>query len=145
MLTIFAGMALLFCTGLGGVAFFQFRESAQPDRSTPDVVVFQYVRALLNDRNDIRAKELTCDGGLGSAQILAFRDEIDARQRELNVEISTTATNPVVNIQGTEATVSVELRRSALIDGGSQILTDAWQFTLADRNGWHVCGAAPVG
>jgi hypothetical protein len=145
ILVVIAGATALLCVGVVGVALLLFRETTEPDRSTPDVVVFQYVRALLNDRNEVRARELTCDGNLGPAQILAFRDEIDTRQRELDVEISTTALNPVVDIQGKNATVLAELRRSALIDGRSQILTDSWQFTLEDRNGWHVCGAVPGG
>jgi hypothetical protein len=145
VLTVTAGVLMLLCLGAGGVGLLAFRESSEPDRSTPDVVVVQYVRALLVDRNDVRARELTCDGSLGSPQILTFRDEVDRRQRELNTEIVTTASNAVSDVRGRNATVSVDLQRSAVLNGQNQTLRDAWLFTLEDRNGWRVCGATPGG
>jgi hypothetical protein len=136
-------MVALFCLGGVGIALIVFRQTTEPDRSTPDVVVFQYVRALLVDRNEIRARELTCDGSLGTAEILGLRDEIDARQKELGVEIATTVVNVVNDIHGSDAHVSVDLRRSAMVDGRSQVLNDPWRFVLLDTKGWRVCGSAP--
>lgn len=136
-------MVALFCLGGVGIGLLVFRQTTEPDRSTPDVVVFQYVRALLVDHNEIRARELTCDGSVGTDDILALRDEIDTRQKELGVPISTTVVDVVNDIQGSNANVSVDLQRSAVVDGRSQIINDPWQFVLQDKNGWRVCGSVP--
>ena len=53
-----------------------YNRATTPDRSAPDVVVDNYLRAFLVDRNDARADLFTCEGEADLAGVRGLRDEI---------------------------------------------------------------------
>ncbi|GFJ80164.1 hypothetical protein Phou_043440 [Phytohabitans houttuyneae] len=79
-----AGAAV--CGG-AGVAFVAYRDATEPDRSSPDVAVSNYLRALLLERNDVRVDLYSCrdDGSL--APMRAFRAQIEEQEKQYSITI----------------------------------------------------------
>jgi hypothetical protein len=143
VLTILAGMALLFCTGLIGVAFLAYQKAAAPDRSSPEVAANNYLIALLNDRNPTRARLFSCADQSRLANLQQFERDIENRERELDAAISVKIENLLVQrTDDTSATGSVDLRRVVTTDGTRQSLVDHWRLELVDEDGWRVCGGS---
>ncbi|WBB78855.1 hypothetical protein O7606_22040 [Micromonospora sp. WMMD882] len=134
-------LAVLLLSGAVTVFVLYDRASA-PDRTSPDVVVVKYLQNFLVDRNDARADLLTCDGVEGLAAIEQFRKDLIDRERALNVSVSINIEGLLV-LEATESTavVTAVIRRSALIDGVQQSLTDRWRFDLQELDGWRICTA----
>ncbi|MGY3517500.1 hypothetical protein ACVMYR_14440 [Micromonospora sp. PTRAS2] len=137
-----AGVLGLLLVGGGITAFVLYDRATRPDRSAPDVVVVNYLQALLVKREQSRAVLFSCGDRL--PEIEAFRDQMMAKERELGVSISVNIENVRVERSGSSsATVHAVIRRSAQVDGVQQSLTDDWRFDLSDREGWRVCAAQP--
>ncbi|MGC4852689.1 hypothetical protein ACLQ24_04675 [Micromonospora sp. DT4] len=145
VLTVVGGVLALLL--LGGVAtgFVLYNRAAAPDRSTPDVVVDNYLRAFLVDRNDARANLYTCEGATQLDSVRSLRSDLVAREQELNVTILVSWGSLDVEGHGKAASVVTTIRRSATVDGTQQSLTDTWQFDVKDQEGWRVCGGVKVG
>lgn len=125
---------------LAGIAWYA-RETA-PDRSAPDVAVDNYLRALLVERDDPRASLWACGDRSELAEIESFRREISAREEQLQLPISVNLEDlRVEQRSGREATLTVAVRRSALIDGSQQSVVDRFQMTAVNDDGWRVCAA----
>ena len=78
VLAVLGGMVALLCLGGLGVGLVLYDQATEPDRSAPDVVVDNYLRALLVDRNDAQAALYACeDSRRWLASLQALRDEID--------------------------------------------------------------------
>ncbi|MET8526935.1 hypothetical protein [Micromonospora sp. NPDC005172] len=131
---------------LGGVAtgFVLYNRAAAPDRSAPDVVVDNYLRAFLVDRNDARANLYTCEGETQLDSVRSLRSDLLAREQELDVTILVSWGSLEVEDHGKAASVVTTVRRSATVDGIQQSLTDTWQFDVKDQEGWRVCGGVKV-
>src|SRR5262245_3403748 len=129
-----------------GAGLVLYDRATRIDRSQPDLVVSNYLRALLLDRDDDRAALHTCADPGGLAEIRAWRDnEIVARERDLNVVMSVSwGVLTVAERTERTATVTTDIRRSANIDGIPQSVLDTWRFQTVDENGWRVCGATRV-
>nr|WP_091610719.1 hypothetical protein [Micromonospora mirobrigensis] len=143
VLTVVAGVLALLLVGGAVTAFVLYDRATAPDRSAPDVVVVNYLQSLLVARDDNRATLFTCAGPLSSMD--EFREEVTSREQELKTTFSINIENVVVSqVDPTNATVGAVIRRSAVIDGVQQSVTDGWRFQVADRGGWKVCSAEPV-
>jgi hypothetical protein len=134
-----AGALALLCTGGAGVAFVAYRDATEPDRSSPDVTVSNYLRALLVERNDVRADLYTCGNDTGLAAIRTYRQDVEALERQHSMRIVVSWGSLVVQkIQG-RTTVTTEISRT--VSDGSESDWANWRFDLADEDGWRVCGA----
>ncbi|MEU0551182.1 hypothetical protein [Micromonospora sp. NPDC005979] len=131
---------------LGGVVtgFVLYNRAAAPDRSAPDVVVDNYLRAFLVDRNDARANLYTCEGPTQLDAVRSLRTDLVAREQQLDVTIMVSWGSLAVEKHGKDASVVTTIRRSATVDGAQQSLTDIWQFEVREQDGWRVCGAVEV-
>lgn len=139
VLLLIAGAIALLCTGGAGVAFVAYRDATEPDRTSPDVTVSNYLRALLVERNDTRAGLYTCssDGSLGA--IRAFRDEVEVREKQYSVRIVVSWGALTVQESPGRTIVSTEISRT--ISDGTEKDLQNWRFDLVDEDGWRVCGA----
>lgn len=140
LVIVLAGGLLL----LGGVGygFILYNQATKPDRSAPDVVVDNYLRSLLVERDNVRAGLYACrDADLGA--IRSLRDEAERRERDFDVTVRITwgALAREEAGQGRE-TVSTNLTISGIAQG--QVRSErreSWRFITIENNGWRVCGA----
>ncbi|WBC18099.1 hypothetical protein O7600_16990 [Micromonospora sp. WMMA1998] len=141
VLMVVAGVLALLCTGGAVVGFVLYDRATAPDRSAPDVVVDNYVRALLVDRSDTRAQEFTCGGRADLDGLRALRDDLVAREQRFDARISV-SWGPLSSRQaGETAVVEVELIISASVDGITQSDRQGWRFETRREDGWGVCSA----
>ncbi|SCG58526.1 Rv0361 family membrane protein [Micromonospora coxensis] len=142
VLSVVAGVLALLCLGGAVIGYVLYDRATTPDRSAPDVVVINYLQAMLVARDDNKANLFTCSGPL--PPINDFRNQMAEREQELNTAFSINIEDVVVtNTSPASATVLVVIRRSATVDGLQQSLTDRWRFEVSDRQeGWRVCSAA---
>lgn len=129
--------------GLGATAtgFILYDEATKPDRSAPDVVVDNYLRAALRDRDDTQARLYACDNTQALTEIQTFREDIEQREEQFATRISVTWGSLAVEPVGrNRATVTV--RTSRTVAGGTESDSQTWRFDVLDADGWRVCGAA---
>ncbi|MFG1950635.1 hypothetical protein [Micromonospora sp. NPDC048830] len=145
--TVVAGVVALLLLGGGIAAFVLYDRATTPDRSAPDVVVDNYLRAFLVDRNDIKANQFTCDDDApGLKEIRLLRDDLVARETRFATTILVTWGRLDVQEQGDSAHVRVDLIISASVEGMSQSDRQPWRFKASRvDNGWKVCDGAPAG
>lgn len=144
MLTVVAGVLTLLCLGGLATGLVLYHRASAPDRSAPDVVVDNYLRAFLVDRNDARADLFTCEGGSQLEAMRSLRTDLLAREQELNVTILVSWGGLVIKGEGNTASVVTVIRRSATVDGIQQSLTDTWQFDVRKEDDWRVCGGLEI-
>ncbi|WP_371687365.1 hypothetical protein [Micromonospora sp. KC723] len=139
-----AAAVALFCLSGAAVGYVLYDRATAPDRSAPDVVVVNYLQAILVFRDDNKASLFTCAGPLPAVD--QFRDQIASRERELDTTFSINIEDVVVTKTGSSsASVIALIRRSATLDGVQQSLTDRWRFELLEqKEGWRVCSGAPA-
>ncbi|MFF0172230.1 hypothetical protein [Micromonospora profundi] len=143
VLIVVGGVLALLGMGAVITGFVWYNRAATPDRSSPDVVVVNYLQAALVSRDFNRAKLFTCDGAVPALD--EFGAQIIQRERELNVSFSINIEGVAASTTGQDASsVVAVIRRSASIDGVQQSLTDIWRFDVQDRDGWRVCDGAKV-
>ncbi|MFG3708419.1 hypothetical protein ACGF7U_27290 [Micromonospora sp. NPDC047670] len=142
VLTVVASVLAALC--LGGVAagFVLYNRAAAPDRSAPDVVVDNYLRAFLVDRNDTRADLYTCQGTGELGQLRALRDDLVAREKRFATTFTISWGSLQVEEQGNSAEVQVNLMISAYVDGISQSDRQPWRFTTRLDDDWRVCAGS---
>ncbi|RQW98884.1 hypothetical protein [Micromonospora inaquosa] len=141
VLTVVAGVLALLCLGGVATAYVWYSRAAAPDRSTPDVVVANYIQSFLADRNDARASEFVCQSGADIDGVRLLREDLVARERRFSTKISTSWENFTVQRQGDSANVEVDLILSAFVDGISQSDRQRWRFETRHEDGWRVCKA----
>ncbi|MEU7754506.1 hypothetical protein [Micromonospora sp. NPDC049171] len=145
VLTVVAGVLALLCLGGLVTGLVLYHRASAPDRSAPDVVVDNYLRAFLVDRNDARANLFTCEGEPQLESLRSLRADLLTREQELNVTILVSWGSLDVKDEGDTAAVATVIRRSATVDGIQQSLTDTWQFDVRKQEDWRVCGGVKVG
>jgi hypothetical protein len=141
-----AGILALLCLGGVGVFISFYDEATKIERSAPDAVVDQFLRAYLVNRDDQEASLFTCKDGLDLTAISALRTELVAREKEFDVTVNVSWST--LTVSGTEAdrrTVTTDL----VIAGsrGGEALSkssEPWSFALADADGWRVCNTAKL-
>jgi hypothetical protein len=139
VLAILGGVLALLCLGGLALAYVVYDEATAPDRSAPDVVVDNFLRAYLVDRDDAQADQYTCGDASGLEGIRALREDIQARERRYSVRIVVSWGSLRVESTPEGRAVTTEVRRS--IADGSERAQDRWRFEVVDRDGWRVCGA----
>lgn len=139
---LIGGALALLCTGGAGVAFVAYRDATEPDRSSPDVAVDNYLRAYLVDRNDTRAQLYVCENAAELGAIDALRRDIEAKEAEHSINIVVSWGSLVMDTNGGQSVVTVEVRRT--ISDGSERIRETYRFDVVDSGGWRVCGAQKV-
>ncbi|HEX2770816.1 MAG TPA: hypothetical protein VHN18_00105 [Micromonosporaceae bacterium] len=139
VLAVLGGVLALLCLGGLAAAYLVYDDATGPDRSAPDVVVDNYLRAYLVDRDDARADQYVCRGAPDLAEVRALRDDIQAREQRYSVRIVVSWGSLRVEPAGEGRAVTTEVRRT--IADGSERAQDRWRFEVVDRDGWRVCSA----
>lgn len=143
-----AGVALTVLVLSGAVTIFILYDRASaPDRSAPDVVVDNYLRAYLVDRNDARANLFTCDNRDGLSALSSLRKEVERREAEFKVIVRVTwgALSRAESPEGQQ--IATTLTIASFSDGSPRSSRrEAWQFVVVDENDeWRICDAGKVG
>ncbi|MGK5743239.1 hypothetical protein [Micromonospora sp. URMC 103] len=142
VLTVVAGVLALLCVGGAITGYVLYDRATTPDRSAPDVVVDNYLRAFLVDRNDVRADQFTCENSADLGAIASLRNEIE--QREINfgvvVRVSWGALTRTPAGNGEEVATTLTISGSA--DGVQRSSRrEDWMFNVIEsEQGWRVCG-----
>ena len=143
VLTVVAGVLALLCVGGGIAGWVLYERAATPDRSAPDVVVDNYLREFLVNRNDTRASLLACEGNTGGlSELRALRDDLRAREQRFGTTFTISWGALEVHDQGDSAEVQTDLIISAAVDGISQSDRQRWRFQTRLGDNWRVCEAA---
>jgi hypothetical protein len=145
VLAVVAGVLALVCAGGAVVGFVLYDRATAPDRSAPDVVVDNYLRALLVDRNDTKAQEFACPDRTDVGDLRALRDDLVAREKRFDTAISVSWGALNAQQSGDVAVVEVDLIISAHVDGISQSDRQGWRFETRRSDGWGVCAAERTG
>lgn len=141
ILAVVLGALGLLCVGGLGVGFFLYRQVSEPDRSTPTVVVRQYLDVVLNERDDQRARLFTCRSDAGLESVRQLRNDIQAKEAQYHVTVRTSPEDFNAQQSGASARVSARLRLSVSANGTFQEQLQTWSFSLRKESGWRVCGA----
>jgi hypothetical protein len=117
----------------GTVGLIIYDRATAIDRSTPTVVVDQFLVASFDDRDPRRVAFFICDQ-LQPDQALA--DTIGGIDMNLSVSWGDFSTD-----QGDGSAVVIAQVRFRLDQGDSSYSAiEQWQFTMVDEDGWRVCG-----
>ncbi|TDB79224.1 hypothetical protein [Micromonospora sp. KC721] len=147
VLSVAAAVMALLCVGGAAIGYVLYDRATAPDRSAPDVVVDNYLREFLVNRNDIRADQLVCEGGTAKerSQLQLLRDDLLVREERFNTTITVSWGALEVRRDGNNAQVETVLIISALVEGITQSDRQRWRFRTQLRDHWRVCEAAPAG
>jgi hypothetical protein len=141
---VITGAVAALCLAGGITGFVLYDRATAPDRSAPDVVVDNYLRAYMMDRNDVRAGLFVCDDNADLSQIELLRNEIRAREEQFGTSMSVSWGRLVWKQSGNKADVRVDLTFAAQLDGMRQTDRQSWEFTTRLENSWRVCSAVRV-
>jgi hypothetical protein len=127
-------IAVAFLAVLGGtIGVVAYDKATAIDRSTPDVVVDQFLQAALVDRDAVRVGLFVCGRWPVADAMNATR--LDART-ELHVNWGITS----LTRTGDQAVADVRVRLS--VPAGNDALfrdVHSWRLTLVNEGGWRVC------
>jgi hypothetical protein len=137
-----AGIMALLCLGGVGVFISFYDEATKIERTAPDAVVDQFLRAYLVNKDDKEAALFTCKNGLDLSEIEAFRTDVQSRESRFSIGIEVVWEGLTVSTSGSRGTVAVDLTRSIADD--SEEVTKPWQFSVVDEDGWRVCSATEI-
>lgn len=138
-LVVLAGVVALLCVGGAGVVLVAYQRAAAPDRSAPDVVVDNYLRAYLVERNDVRASLYSCKDASELSEVQTLRNDIQAREKQYAIKILVSWGSLHVAVSDKSGTVTTQVRRT--VSDGSERVLETWRFDVANQGGWRVCGA----
>ncbi|MGC5050369.1 hypothetical protein ACLQ2S_02765 [Micromonospora sp. DT48] len=144
VLTVIAAVAAALCLAGGVVGYLVYDRATTPDRSTPAVVVDNYLRAYLVDRNDVRASLFRCDGVADFETLRRLRGDLAAREKRFGTTIWVSWEKFQVNQIDDNAEVRVDLTFSAQVDGIRQSDRQSWIFTTQLDADWRICSATAV-
>ena len=137
------GVALLVICVVGSVVgYILYDRATKVDRSTPAVVVLQYVNAIFDERDLAKAESFECDSSNGQLHLRALLNELEDLERKFNVRVTVSVADFKTDIRGSNAAVNADL----LIDvpeedGDPSRARQSWNFELEDMDGWRVCQA----
>jgi hypothetical protein len=146
-LAVAAGVLGILCAGGIGVAVLLYDEETKIERTAPDAVVDNFLRAYLLNRDDNEASLYMCKSGAEFEAIANLRSEMINREKSFDVKVSVSwSTLTVVDVAESRKSVETSLVISGSSDGNPvSRRTESWSFTVVDDDGWRVCGAARVG
>ncbi|MGW5556236.1 hypothetical protein ACWER9_03305 [Micromonospora sp. NPDC003944] len=142
VLTVVAGVLALLCLGGVSTAYVWYNRASTPDRSAPDVVVDNYLRAFLVDRNDTRAGLFTCESLADLQVVRDLRDEIEQREAAFGVTVRISwgalIRTPSADGESVSTTLTISGSAEGVVRSSRR---EDWTFTvIEDDDGWRVCG-----
>jgi len=134
-------VALLIVAGFG-TALLLYHRATAPNRTSPDVSVDNFLRAVLVDQNDDEAKQYMCSNPASLTQLAAFRDMFINNEKKLGGGASfvwgTLPVTPQGNQDSVQADIDVSTSGGRSQPGAS---SHRWLFSVVNESGWRVCGA----
>ncbi|MFC4146718.1 hypothetical protein ACFO0M_10670 [Micromonospora mangrovi] len=145
VLTVVAGVLALVCAGGAVAGYVLYDRATAPDRSAPDVVVDNYLRAFLVDRNDTKANQYTCEGNNDLGAVRDLRAEAQQREANFNVVVRV-SWGPLTRAknQGGESVTTTLTIASAANGQTRSSRREDWQFEVIQKDGWRVCSGRKV-
>ncbi|WP_091649100.1 hypothetical protein [Micromonospora pallida] len=130
-------VALLLCGGGGAAAFFLLRDTGPSEGAAePTTAVQEFLTAVYQDRNAVRASELTCSSSRDQEKIAAKVAEVQKYVAEHEAP-RFRWTEPKVDDQTDErATVSTKL---TVTTTDEKTADQELRFTVIRDTGWWVC------
>jgi hypothetical protein len=120
---------------------FAYNQVTKVDRSDPEVVTDEYLRAALVRKDTAGVDLYTCADKSGLVAIQVLRDDLDEREKDFGV---TFVVSWGAYVRAGD-TLTTDLTLTAMANGQSQgRQTDVWRFTVKMSDGWRVCGAERV-
>ncbi|MFI5840811.1 hypothetical protein ACIA8K_13990 [Catenuloplanes sp. NPDC051500] len=144
VLLVVASVMGVLCSGTVGYGLWWYNQETKPDRSAPDVVVDNYLRALLVENNSIQASQYSCSDPQDLSAIEALRTDILDREERFGADFQITWGSLAESGTGSSRQVSVDIRLSAVVDGFPQSDIQSWRFAVLDQDEWRVCGSQMV-
>ncbi|WP_428963243.1 hypothetical protein [Micromonospora fluostatini] len=140
-------MLALLAVGGAATGYLLYDRATAPDRSAPDVVVDNYLRAFLVERNDTKANVFACERDADLAAVRLLREEMESREANFNVRVAVTWGPLAAAEAGERRSVATTLTVSSSANGESRSSRrEDWQFEVVnDTAGWRVCGGHKVG
>ncbi|MGB2569346.1 hypothetical protein ACPFP2_12965 [Micromonospora citrea] len=142
VLSVVAGVLALLCVSGAAIGYVLYDRATTPDRSAPDVVVDNYLREFLVNRNDTRAALLVCEGRSDLEAVKALRAEAEQREANFNVvvRVSWGPLSSTKSANGEAVTTTLTIAGSSNGQTRSSRRED-WTFDVVDTaDGWRVCG-----
>lgn len=133
------------CLGGVGVGYVLYYRVSEPDRSTPTVVVDQYLQATFDDRDERRAGLFTCGDPQRLSDMQAMLNDIKDLEKDDSIRITVRWEGFEANVTGASATVNADLIVITPAGEVSSRSIRRWQFGLKERSGWRVCEAHRIG
>jgi hypothetical protein len=141
VLLVVASVMGVLCSGTVGYGLWWYNQETKPDRSAPDVVVSNYLRALLVDRDDSQVGLYSCSDTASLVQISDLKHDIEGREDRFKTRFRASWGELKTAGTGSQRQVEVSIRLSTSIDGFPQTDIQTWQFDVKDEGDWRVCGA----
>jgi hypothetical protein len=145
-IVVLVGVLSLLCFGGLGYAFSVYNRATKPNRSSPDVVVDNYLQAVLVDRSAASASKYSCPGAAAQLKpFIQFRDGFVSREAGLGGQVSFSWGPLHLNRDSDGTTVAVEITVDT--SGGSTLAGRSlheWSFTAVEDDEWFVCAASPT-
>jgi hypothetical protein len=120
------------------LGLFAYDKVTKIDRSDPEVVTDEYLRASLVRKDKAGADLYSCEDQAGLTSIVELRQELDRRERDFGVTI-------LVSWGAYARTgdlLTTNLTFAAHKDGIEQSSSSqTWRFTVRNDGGWRVCSA----
>ena len=133
------------CSAGSLTGYLWYDKATTPDRSSPSLVVRQYLRATFEDRDNGRASLFICAKPETLAEVQEVLSDIRTRETRFGVKIVVAWEGFSTTEQGTNASVSTNLLiRVPEANGSTSESLDHWIFTTVKTDGWRVCGAHKV-
>jgi hypothetical protein len=141
-LAVVLGIATLICVGVGAVAFRYYDKATQPNRSTPDVAVDNYLRAVLVNDDSSEAQKYSCVDRSALSTFEAFHANAVAAAEQLGDTASFSWTSIHVDRSAQTAKAAVTIEQNTF-DGATQVASSEhqWRFTVLGPTVWRVCAA----
>ena len=144
-LLTFAVFFLGLCLVGGTVSFILYDRATRIDRGTPVVVVYHYIDAVFDLRDDQRAKLFECENTNGRDALKRLLADIEERERRFGIRMTVSGMDFAAVVEGTRAEVRANLIVEAPeANGETSRSSQPWTFTLQDDDGWRVCSAERV-
>jgi hypothetical protein len=146
VLAVALSVVAVACVGALGTGFFVYRKVSEPDRSTPGVVVRQYLQATFDDRNETKAARFTCGKPAEITQVQQALADVVSREKRFDVHITVGWENFTTKVGTDRATVTNRVKIAVPEAAGqSSESFQQWNFELRQRSGWRVCDAQRIG
>ena len=143
ILVMIAGIVGLLCLGGVGVAISLYDDATKIERTAPDAVVDNFLRAYLVNRDDQEVSLYACKSGAAFDDLSALRIEMIDREKKFSVKVSASWSSLTVSdVDQDRKNVETDLVIAGSSNGNTVSRhTESWSFGVVDDGGWRVCSA----